>query len=40
MERYEIRFRNGIWTIFDHERYEAVAAFGLRRDAEIALSRG
>lgn len=37
--RYEIRFSNGAWKLFDTQEYTSVAAFGLRAWAEEALER-
>lgn len=37
--RYEIRFSNGYWKLFDTHEYCSVAAFGLRAWADEALER-
>lgn len=36
---YEIRWSNGCWKLFNTERYTAVAAFGIKREADAALAR-
>lgn len=40
MDRYEVRWRNGAWKIFDRHRYMDVAVFETQREAEHALARG
>lgn len=35
--RYEIRWSNGYWKVFDTRFYCSVEAFGLRTHAEDAL---
>ena len=35
--RYEIRFTNGVYHIFDTHTYRAVRAVGLRKQAESGV---
>jgi hypothetical protein len=35
--RYELRWANGMWQLFDSFMYESLAAFGLRSVAEEAV---
>jgi hypothetical protein len=37
--RYELRFRNGYWTLFDTgHHYGPIEIFGLKTDAETAVT--
>lgn len=37
--RYEARFRNGVWTVFDTEEFYAVRAFDKQSLAEQSAER-
>ena len=37
--RYEVRWSNGYWKLFDNHFYRGFAAFGLKKDALKALTR-
>lgn len=38
--RFEIRWSNGFWKIFDTKWFRGVRMFGLKVDAEEALKKG
>lgn len=38
--RYEIRFGNGYWKIFDNQFYTSAGMFPRKVDAEEALQKG
>jgi hypothetical protein len=35
--RYELRWSNGAWKLFDTFWYAGIQAFGLKKDAEAAV---
>lgn len=37
--RYEARFRNGTWAVFDYVQYRHVAVRGLRKQAEAEAAK-
>jgi hypothetical protein len=37
--RFQVRFVNGFWRLFDVDRYEEVAWFGLQKDAQTACDK-
>jgi hypothetical protein len=36
--RYELRFNNGYWKLFDTFQYRSIEMFGLKTDAEAAVA--
>jgi hypothetical protein len=38
-DRYEVRWSNGFWKLFDRHFYKGFAKFSLRKDARAAADR-